>query len=243
MEYKLEILKEIIKLGTKSYPKITDPSESELLLKVGVAPVTAHIEKLSLMGLIKDASPIFGKEGGMWIGFSLTDEGYECANDKEKFNEHISKLTEKPTNEISNSVRSLIDLSKNSNINPNYKDDFIATLNEIATCFDNECYIATISLSGKILEITLTEIIRRNNIEIGDRVMLGQLIRKIKDSEINEYLDPALPEISKVISYSRNSAIHYNEKIPIPSREQAIMVIFAMKDIVQRNLSKNNASA
>ena len=239
MEYKLEILQEIIKLGEKFYPKITDPSESKFLLEIGVAPVTAHIEKLSLMGLVKDASPIFGKNGGMWIGYSLSDKGYECANNEEIFNEYISKLKEKPTNEISNSVRTLIELSKNSNINPNYKDDFIATLNEIAICFDNECYIATISLCGKILEITLTEIIKRNNIIVGERVMLGQLIKKIKENQIDEYLDPALPEISKVISYSRNSAIHYNEKIPIPSREQAIMVIFAMKDVVQRNISKN----
>ncbi|GEM_PF-1440391 len=242
MEYKLEILQEIIKLGANYYPKMTDPSESEILLEIGVAPVTAHIEKLSLMGLVKDASPIFGKKGGMWIGYSLSDKGYECAQDEKIFNEYISKLKEKPTNEISNSVRNLIELSKTSNTNPNYKDDFIATLNEIAICFDNECYIATISLCGKILEFALMEIVKRNNIEIREKAMLGQLINKIRESNINEYLDPALPEISKVISYSRNSAIHYDEKIPIPSREQCIMVIFAMKDVVQRNIT-NNASA
>jgi hypothetical protein len=238
MEYKLEILKKIIELGAKYYPEITDPSKSEFLISVGVAPVTAHIEKLSLMGLIKDASPVFGENGGMWIGYSLSDEGYKSANDENLFQNYISKLQEKPTNEISNSVRELIALAKEKEINTNYKDDFITTLNEIAICFDNECYIATIALSGKILEVTLTEILRRNNINIGEKLMLGMLIRKIKERNILEYIDPALPEIAKVISYSRNGAIHYNEKIPIPSREQAIMVIFAMKDVVQRNLSK-----
>lgn len=241
MEYKLEILKELILLGAKHYPNITDPSESDILLNIGVAPTTTHIEKLSLMGLVKDASPLFGKNGGMWIGYSLSEEGFNSANNETLFNNYISELQQKPTNEISNSVRDLIVLSKESNINLNYKDDFIKTLEEIAICFDNECYIATISLSGKILETTLTEILQRNNIEIGERDMLGKLIRKIKDNKVNEYIDPALTEIAKVISYSRNSAIHHNEKIPIPSREQAIMVVFAMKDVVQRNLIRNDA--
>ncbi len=73
--------------------------------------------------------------------------------------------------------------------------------------------------------------------------MLGKLIKLTKDNKVKEYLDPALSEIARVISYSRNSAIHHNEKIPIPSREQTIMVIFAMKDVVQRNLTRSNASA
>ena len=55
MSINLELVKEIIRLGTETTSSITDPSESKILIEAGVAPVTAHIEKLSLIELVKDA--------------------------------------------------------------------------------------------------------------------------------------------------------------------------------------------
>lgn len=237
MAINLEIAKEIVRLGTEISDGIVDPSESELLRNVGVAPVTAHIEKLSLLELIKDAQPIFGRKGGMWIGYSLSEKGLKCGKDSQYFEKVISSLEEKPLNEVSKSVLDLIEVCEKTNINSNYKDDFIKTLEEISICFQQECYIATIALCGKILEVCLKEILIRNNVNSDNIFMIGNLIKKVKTDVPNEYIDSSLENIGGIISKSRNTAIHYGERIPIPSRDQAIMVIFAMRDVVKRNLS------
>ena len=132
----------------------------------------------------------------------------------------------------------MIEVCRIKSINSNYKDDFIRTLEEIAICFQNECYIATITLCGKILEICLTDILQRNNIDTTNIKMIGNLIRKVKDNVPIQYIDPSLESLSNIISKSRNTAVHFNETIPIPSRDQAIMVIFATRDVVGRNLSR-----
>lgn len=237
MSINLELAKEIIRLGTETTSPIADPSESSILIKAGVASVTAHIEKLSLIELIKDAQPIFGKNGGMWIGYSLSEKGLRCGHDNLYFEQVISTLLEKPITEVSKSVLDLIEMCEKANINTNYKADFLKTLEEISVCFQHECYIATIALCGKILEVCLKEILHRNEINSENVFMIGNLIQKVKTDVPNEYIDPSLESVARIISKSRNTAIHFGEKVPIPSRDQAIMVIFATRDVVNRNLS------
>lgn len=238
MSLNMEISKEIIRFGTEKNGNLADPSESQILNNSGVAIVTAHIEKLSLIELVKDAQPIFGKNGGMWIGYSLSDKGLKCGRDSDLLERTLSGLVEKPIDEVSKSVYALIEFCKTKPINENYKSDFIRTLEEIAICFQNDCYIATITLCGKILEICLTDILQRNEIDTSNIKMLGNLIRAVKERVPNQYIDPSLESVANIISKSRNTAVHFNETIPIPSRDQGIMVIFATRDIVSRNLSK-----
>lgn len=238
MSFNLDVAKEIIRLGTEKNGSLTDPSESQLLKNTGVAPVTAHIEKLSLAGLVKDVQPIFGKNGGMWIGYGLSEKGIECGHDQILLEKTLSTLIEKPVNEVSKSVYDLVEICSQKQISSNYKDDFIKTLEEIAICFQNDCYIATITLCGKILEICLTDILQRNNIDTTNIKMIGNLIKKVKDSMPEQYLDPTLISVADIISKSRNTAVHFNERIPIPSRDQAIMVIFATRDVVNRHFSR-----
>lgn len=237
MKLNLDIIKEIIRLGMENPSSFTDPSMSNLFKDAGAAPVTAHLERLSLIELIKDLKPILGKNGGMWIAYTLSEKGVQCGQDQEYFNEILSSLDEKPINEVSLSVIGLADICTMSSINPNYKDDFIKTLQEVSICFQYECYIATIVLCGKLLEVCLKEILFRNGINSDNVYMLGNLIKKVKSDVPNEYLDPALENIAGIISKSRNTAIHYGEKVPIPSRDQAIMVIFATRDVITRNIS------
>lgn len=238
MKLNLEIAKEIVRLGTEKNGTLTDPSESVILKNAGVAPVTAHIEKLSLAGLVQDAQPIFGKNGGMWIGYGLSEQGLACGKDDSLLERILEGLLEKPINEVSKSVYDLIETCKNKEIRPNYKDDFLRTLEEIAICFQNDCYIATITLCGKILEICLTDILQKNNIDTSGIRMIGNMIRAVKDNIPTQYLDPSLNSVADIISKSRNTAVHYNEQIPIPSRDQAIMVIFATRDVVNRHLTQ-----
>jgi hypothetical protein len=46
-----------------------------------------------------------------------------------------------------------------------------------------------------------------------------------------------LLSVANIINTSRITAVHAKEKIPVPSRDQAVMVIFATRDVVRRNLS------
>lgn len=233
---KQEVIQEIIKLGA-SNSELTDPSLSTLLQDIGVATVTAYLEKLSLFGIVKDASPIFGQNGGMWIGYTLTDRGINCSEDKKQFDALISEINGKPINEISQSVLELVELCKNKDINIDYKETFVKTLEEIAICFQNNCYIATITLCGKILEICLIDLLKNHQIDVGVNQTLGSLLKKINENIPDKYLDPTLGSTASIISKSRNTAVHYNERIPIPSRDQALMVIFATRDVVNRYLT------
>ena len=131
----------------------------------------------------------------------------------------------------------MIETCKKQEINANYKDDFIRTLEEIAVCFQNDCYISTITMCGKILEICLTDILQNYNIDTTNIRMIGHLIRAIRENIKTQYLDASLNSVADIISKSRNTAVHFNEKIPIPSRDQTIMVIFATRDVVNRHLS------
>ena len=233
MTLNFDLLKKIMQVGGNSYPQLVDPSEHEALNQRGVAEVTANIEKLALLGLIKDASPIFGANGGMWIGYALTEKGHECAQDDTILDQIISAIVP-PVNEVSESVRDLADQCRNSNIDTNYKEDLVRTIDEIAKCFENDCHIAVISMCGKVMEVCLTQILIRNEIDPTEYRMIGRLLGAVRANVDDFYMDDALINIGKIISRSRNTAIHFNQMIPVPSRDQAIMVIFATRDMVNR---------
>jgi hypothetical protein len=122
-------------------------------------------------------------------------------------------------------------------INEVYRDDFLKTLDEIRICFDEDCFIAAIGLCGKILEVCLKEVLLRHNINPDPNAMVGTLIRSIRERVPGEYMDPTLMNVVNIINASRITAVHAKERIPVPSRDQAIMVIFATREVVRRNLS------
>lgn len=233
MELDYELLKNIIRIGGQCHPGLVDPSANEELSRKGVAMLTANIEKLSLLGLIGEVKPIFGVKGGMWIGYSLTEKGYQATQDESLLDEIISEIVP-PVNEVSESVRNLAEHCRASNLDENYRADLVGTLNEIAICFDHNCYIAVISLCGKVLEVCLTQVLWKNHVNPSDYQMIGRLMGAVNEHvpDFNTY--DAFNNIGRIISRSRNAAIHFNQKIPVPSRDQAIMVIFATRDLVNR---------
>lgn len=238
IKLKFDLVKEIVQHGAKAGPQgITDPSASPLLRKAGVAMVTTYVEQLALLDLVRNPRPIFGSDGGMWIGYSLSEEGIALSRSEQRLRLAVADLTGDPRSEVSRSVEELREECKLAQINPNYREEFLHTLEEIAICFDNECYIAAIGLCGKILEVCLKEILIRHGVGFEPNVMVGMLIRSIKERASSEYIDPALTSIADIVNQSRITAVHAKERIPIPSRDQAVMVIFATRDVVRRNLS------
>jgi hypothetical protein len=214
-----------------------DPSVHDALREAGVALVTTHIEQLSLLGLVIDPTPLFGRNGGMWIGYSLSPQGREAASSEQSLRMAVAELIGGSKTEVSQSIAELQAECEKEQINEIYRQDFLRTLEEIRICFDEKCYIAAIGLCGKILEVCLKETLLRNGIQYDPNSMVGTLIKMIREKLPGEYLDPSLMNVVNIINTSRITAVHAKESIPIPSRDQSIMVIFATRDVVRRNLS------
>jgi len=235
---KFELIKSIVDAGAACPAgHAVDPSLNPDLRDAGVALVTTYVEQLALLGIVGDPKPLFGKNGGMWIGYSLTERGRELAPSEVQLRRAVAEITGGPRTEVSESVAMLLEECRHAQINEIYRDDFLRSLEEIGICFDQGCFIATIGLCGKILEVCLKELLLRNDIRVDPNFMVGKLIKTIRERVVDEYLDPALLHVVNIINMSRITAVHANERIPVPSRDQAIMVIFATRDVVRRNLS------
>ena len=235
---KFDLIHAMVEHGVRSGPGETvDPSTSSALRDAGVALVTTYIEQLSLLGVVSDPVPLFGAEGGMWIGYRLTDLGRKLAASENDLRRAVAELTGGPKTEVSEAVALLQDECRESEINEVYREDFLKTLDEIRICFDHSCFIAAIGVCGKILEVCLKEILLRHQVQCDPNAMVGTLIRSIKERVPGEYIDQTLMNVVNIINMSRITAVHSKERIPIPSRDQAIMVIFATRDVVRRNLS------
>lgn len=233
------LIKEIIAHGASYDPsRVVDPSVNSILNNAGLARVATYIEQLSLLDLVTGATAMFGAAGGMWIGYKLTEEGRRLAASDMELRFAVAELTGDARSEVSSSVKELRAECETAAINANYREEFLHTLDEIGICFDDECYIATIGLCGKILEVCLKEILYQNNIEIPAQCMIGQLIKLINQNLPRIYTDPALVSLADIINRSRITAVHATERVPIPSRDQAVMVIFATRDVVRRYLSQ-----
>jgi hypothetical protein len=233
-----ELIKEIVAHGSRVEPsKTADPSTNPVLANAGVAMVTTYIEQLSLLNIVSSPSPIFGANGGMWIGYSVTEYGQSLSESEHNLRMAVAELTGDAKSEVSESIVNLREECRQAPINENYKEEFLHTLEEIAICFDNACYIAAIGLCGKILEVCLKEILIRHNINFDQNSMIGALVKIVREKIPSEYTDPALVNIANIINQSRITAVHAKEKIPIPSRDQTIMVLFAMRDVVRRYIS------
>jgi len=142
-----DLIKAIVAHGLQCDPADTvDPSTSANLRKAGVALVTTYIEQLSLVGIVSDPAPIFGAEGGMWIGYRLTQRGRDIAATEPDLRHAVSELIGGPKTEVSEAVANLLAECRESPINEIYREDFLKTLDEIRICFDSECYIAAIAL-------------------------------------------------------------------------------------------------
>ena len=235
---RFDLIHAIVKHGVLCAPGDTvDPSTSPELRSAGVALVTTYIEQLSMVEIVRDPAPLFGAEGGKWIGYRLSDRGRELAASESDLRRAVAELTGGPKTEVSEAVALLQAECQEATLNEMYREDFLKTIDEIRICFDNGCFIAAIGLCGKILEVCLKEMLLRHDVQCDPNAMVGTLIKSIRERVPNEYMDPTLMNVVNIINTSRITAVHAKERIPVPSRDQAIMVIFAMRDVVRRNLS------
>jgi hypothetical protein len=168
---------------------------------------------------------------------SLLIRGRQLASSETELRRAVAEITGGPKTEVSEAVAQLQQECRAARLNEMYREDFLKSLDEIRICFDEGCFIAAIGLCGKILEVCLKEILLRHGVQFDPNSMVGTLIKTIRERVPEEYMDPTLTNVVNIINTSRITAVHAKERIPIPSRDQAIMVIFAIRDVVRRNLS------
>ena len=125
-----DLIKAIMEHGARF-----DPSTSGDLRSAGMALVTTYIEQLSLLGLVRDPAPLFGTDGGMWIGYRLSARGRELAASESDLRRAVADLIGGPRTEVSEAIVSLQEECKGRHINEIYRDDFLKTLDEIRICW------------------------------------------------------------------------------------------------------------
>ena len=103
-----ELICDLVKAGVACKPGDTvDPSTTPELRKAGVALVTTYVEQLSLLGIVCEPTPLFGEQGGMWIGYELTDRGRQLASSETELRRAVAEITGGPKTEVSEAVAQL----------------------------------------------------------------------------------------------------------------------------------------
>ncbi len=112
--------------------------------------------------------------------------------------------------------------------------DLLQDMNELIGCLDIKAYRACLALCGRILEFSLKISLEQNQVPFGDDWMVGKLLKLTQEHGI--YTDPGLNNCFNVINKHRISSVHAQDRVPIPSTNQVLMVIHAICDAVDRCL-------
>jgi len=121
-------------------------------------------------------------------------------------------------------------------------DDLKNDLREMITCLNANSFRGCLAMAGIVLERILKHFLTTHSISFPPESMVGRLLGEI--DKAGQYVDPTLKNIWNIINAQRIIGVHAKEAVPIPSRDQAIMVAFAVKDTVTRILTgKKEASA
>ncbi len=118
-----------------------------------------------------------------------------------------------------------------------FSEDLQRSLDELAETLRARCYIAVMCLAGKVLEMCLKLILERSGVRFEDKDGIGTLVGKLRSEKAAVYVDPGLGQVADIVRQARNPAIHASSDIPVPSREQALMVLQATLDILRRTFN------
>lgn len=199
----------------------------------GNAAVANALETLGKHQVVIDVQPTLGS-GGKGFAYKVKPHLVLELPSEDAIARRLQSLLAGPTSETSETLEELLQNCKQATLNAIYREDLLASLKELRTCFAQDCFIACLALSGRLLEICLKQVMLDAGVSFDDTWMVGTLLRKLKEANCEKYLDQSLGNIANIINQSRIPAVHVKEKIPVPSREQAIMVIHAVVDTVKR---------
>ena len=114
------------------------------------------------------------------------------------------------------------------------KEDLKNDLREMLICLNANAFRGCLAMAGVVLERLLKEFLSKRSISFQKDWMVGRLLGAVENS--GQYVDPSLKNVWNLINAQRVIGVHAKERIPIPSRDQALMVIFAVKEAVNQML-------
>ena len=109
-------------------------------------------------------------------------------------------------------------------------------LKELLVCMSNAAYRSALALSGRLLELCLRLRLCDIGVAANPDWGVGKLLSEI-ESHDTEYLDPSLKNIWNIVNQQRIIGVHAKERVPIPSRNQALMVVYAVMDVIDRTIA------
>jgi hypothetical protein len=220
---------------------LTEANVDPQIRALGNARLAHLLEVMGGKELITNVQPTLGT-GGIGFAYQIPSDWVTSSNSREAVSARVDAIFA-PTqvgrdslSETEETISKLLVEVRQTEINLVYRDDLLASLNELSVCFTNECYIACLALSGKLLEICLKQVMLNKAIDFDDSWMIGRLLQELEHVQNRPYFDQSLPLMARIINKSRIPAVHAIENIPVPSREQAKMVISAVVDTMQRTL-------
>lgn len=139
-----------------------------------------------------------------------------------------------------------------SNLPELEKEAYDNSISEVVTCFMNNCLNAAISISGKLLEIYLTELLTRNNVEIkwfhkGPKDIEGSFTEDLSLNQLFILAKTRLPNDVKLASIDetqielikryRNGAAHHNKSSLKPSKEVTLGIMQFVAHFLRHRLT------
>lgn len=155
----------------------------------------------------------------------------EAVPDKKRSFDAIVADLQKWLGDINQAITSSVEL----------RDDLRNDLREMITCLNANSFRGCLAMAGIVLERILKHFLTTRSIPFAKDSMVGRLLGDIEKS--GQYVDPTLKNIWNIINAQRIIGVHAKEAVPIPSRDQALMVVFAVKDTVTRILAAEQSAA
>jgi hypothetical protein len=116
-----------------------------------------------------------------------------------------------------------------------YRENLLETLKEISVCLDHQCWMAVMSLAGKVLEVCIKQRMVERGLPFQEDWMLGTLLTKIKAAG-ESHIGSAISNVANIINESRITAVHAKVATPTPTEAQAMLVVHAMFEVIDRTL-------
>lgn len=234
-EQAVEIIRHGYSIQADNSSQLVEANADPTVRGFGNAAIANVLEMLGGCGVVDEVMPTLGS-GGLGFAYCLNPEVVSQISGGKSIVDIVDDALGGSLNETSAAIGSLLRRCREHPINPVYSDDLLASLAELRICFANECYIACLALSGKLLEICLKQLFLSKGVHFEERWMIGELLKKLRESDPEKYLDQSLGDIANIINKSRIPAVHSKERVPVPSKEQAQMVISAVVDTMNRTL-------
>jgi hypothetical protein len=234
-EQAIEIIRYAANIQRQSPQSFADANANDIIQGFGNAAIANILEKLGAVGVVADVKPMFSA-GGIGFAYRLAPDVISNLTDDQSVINLVDDFLAGGSNETSAAIRRVLRRCQEHSINPIYVDDLLRTLQELRLCFANECYIACLALSGKLLEICLKQTMISNNLSFDEKWIIGKLLNELRQQAPDIYFDQSLGDVANIINKSRIPAVHTLERIPVPSREKTVMVINAVVDTLNRTL-------